>query len=606
MISIDTLAATLFRIGSKGKDRPLGEIERKYFFALPLVIVVTLVSTVFEGASIGLLIPLLSVMLGGDDTSDVPAPLQWVIDTANGFSPGNALTVIGASILLLILIKGIVLTWGWLLISRIDGHASADIRNSIARKLLRAPYSLFLVEEHSRLVNVISNDSWRTGEAIQAIYGIAGSLAASLVLGALAVYTNWKLFLIVAFGALIARGIQQLLSTRVKLLSDAVTEANRDLGERMLLTIDLARIVRLFGQQQQMMDSYAVSSDNVRKVMLNSEKAASLFGPTMELIQASLFIVVMVIAQRMGMTLPEIIAFLALQYRLQPQILGLTQGVLDLAALSGSVKEVEWMLGQKDDIPDKGRHLPLAAIDQPIRFQGLCYAYPEEDKLTLADIDFALRPGSATALIGRSGAGKSTLINLLTRLIEPTSGKILLGETPIDAFDADTWRSRIALAGQDVDLIDGTVSDNIAYGCPGASAADIEDAARMADAHDFIMAMGGYQARVGSYGFNLSGGQRQRVSLARALVRRPDLLILDEATNAVDGLSEHTIITLLREHRRFGTAVVISHRRSTLNACQDGIVIEAGRITESGPLRSLDFYHRMEQSPGDDDGLHQN
>jgi len=150
------------------------------------------------------------------------------------------------------------------------------------------------------------------------------------------------------------------------------------------------------------------------------------------------------------------------------------------------------------------------------------------------------------------------------------------------------------VAGQDVMLIDGSVADNIAYGRPGASRGEIEDAATVAGAAGFIAALpGGYDASVGYEGLNLSGGQRQRIGLARALLRKPDLLILDEATNAVDALSETEIMRLLAEHRHFRTALVISHRHSTLSACANGVVVEHGRVVEAGPLATLAYYRNM-------------
>jgi subfamily B ATP-binding cassette protein MsbA len=210
-----------------------------------------------------------------------------------------------------------------------------------------------------------------------------------------------------------------------------------------------------------------------------------------------------------------------------------------------------------------------------------------------------LEKGVATALIGPSGAGKSTIINLLCRLLEPTAGRILVDGVPLGEIDPVQWRSRIGFAGQDVDLVDGSLAENIRYGAPDASAAEIAEAARLADIYEFVVGLPqGFETKVGSSGLGLSGGQRQRIGLARALVRRPDLLILDEATNAVDTVSEATILELLMACPWKPTVLVVSHRANTLACCQKGVVLDNGRVVEAGPLNGLRTYKAMLSGAG--------
>lgn len=232
-------------------------------------------------------------------------------------------------------------------------------------------------------------------------------------------------------------------------------------------------------------------------------------------------------------------------------------------------------------------------LDRPITFETVSFAYPNGSR-AIDRASFTIEPGTATALLGESGSGKTTLVNLLCRLIEPQSGEIQLDGKSIEPIDPASWRRRIAVAGQDSDLVNATVAENIAYGRPGASFSEIEAVARAAGADGFIAALPqGYDTSVGPQGINLSGGQRQRIGVARALLLNPDLLIFDEATNAVDALSDREIVKLATEHRHFQSLLIISHRKSTIAACKNGIVIQAGKIVEAGPLVSLAYFHSM-------------
>ncbi len=191
------------------------------------------------------------------------------------------------------------------------------------------------------------------------------------------------------------------------------------------------------------------------------------------------------------------------------------------------------------------------------------------------------------AIIGRSGAGKTTVVNLLCRFVEPDGGRILIDGVPLCDIEPVGWRRQIALASQDLELVDGSILENITYG-QQASFAEVERAAKLAEAHSFVEQMpDGYQTIVGYRGASLSAGQRQRIALARAMVRDPAVLILDEATNAVDGLSEAAIVETLKLRAGRRTTIVISHHRSTISFCDDIVVLGSGQVKSQAPLAAV-------------------
>jgi subfamily B ATP-binding cassette protein MsbA len=218
-----------------------------------------------------------------------------------------------------------------------------------------------------------------------------------------------------------------------------------------------------------------------------------------------------------------------------------------------------------------------------IFFRDVSFRYEKESPPALDGLTFTIPAGKMTAVVGGSGAGKSTLAHLLCRFYDPSEGSIQVDETPLAKLDLDRWREHVALASQDMHLFSTSVRENIGMGRQSATSADIVAAAVRAQADDFIHQLPDrYDTPVGERGIRLSGGQRQRIAIARALVRNADLLILDEATNALDSLTEQALMRSVLELRRNQTIVVIAHRLSTVLEADCVIVMDQGRIVESG------------------------
>jgi ATP-binding cassette subfamily B protein len=222
------------------------------------------------------------------------------------------------------------------------------------------------------------------------------------------------------------------------------------------------------------------------------------------------------------------------------------------------------------------------AFDGAVRFENVSFGY-EENRQILSDVSFTIVPGTTVAVVGGSGSGKSTLARLLLKFFEPSSGKITIGETPLDAIDARELRAHVGLVPQDTTLFNDTIGYNIAYGRVGASEEAIVAAAKAANVHDFVTALPlGYETIVGERGLKLSGGEKQRIAIARAMLKDPPILVLDEATSALDSRAERAIRGTLERLAAPRTTLVIAHRLSTVVNAHEILVLEAGRIVERG------------------------
>jgi ABC-type multidrug transport system fused ATPase/permease subunit len=379
------------------------------------------------------------------------------------------------------------------------------------------------------------------------------------------------------------------LSERFRRLSGEVTHRNQLLAARMFHIVGAWRLIRLFDRHDHEAQRFARTSEELRQAGLDLQKGQAGVAPVMEVAQTTLFMVVILMAALSGVSFATAASFMFLLYRLEPQVRHAQAALADLKGRAASLDAVQELLEIPQQVrPASGAAPAPARIASGIRFEAVSVRYGGGAP-ALHEASFELPAGCSLAIIGRSGSGKSTVANLLCGLIQPSGGRILVDGVPLDRIDRSSWLSRIAVVSPELDLFEGSVAENILYGAPEAGLREVEEAARAADAHGFVSALsGGYEALVGDRGVTLSAGQRQRIALARALIRKPALLILDEATNSLDLLSEAAVMGTVDSRRGWAMTVIISHHASSIRSCDGFVRLEAGRVADLRHAQELD------------------
>ena len=285
-------------------------------------------------------------------------------------------------------------------------------------------------------------------------------------------------------------------------------------------------------------------------------------------------------AEARGISFATTLACVALLYRLQPHMRELEGHLIHLAQLEPEMRAVLGMLDQAGAAGPPAGGLPFAGMREGVRFAEVTFTHPGAARPALAGVSFSIPVGRTTAIVGESGAGKTTIVNLLLRLYAADAGAVLVDGVPLERLSRPDWLSRTAVAGQDVELIDGTVAENIRMARPEAGDAEVRAAAALAGALGFIEALPeGFESWIGQQGLNLSGGQRQRLGIARAVLRDPDLLILDEATNALDAALEDGIRARLRRAFAGRTLVLVTHREDVALTADHVVRLQGGGLS---------------------------
>jgi subfamily B ATP-binding cassette protein MsbA len=399
---------------------------------------------------------------------------------------------------------------------------------------------------------------------------------------------SWRLTVVVAVGMLVVSGIIRLFTRGVRELGERVVRANSELAHRMVEGLDGMRVIRAYGREPHEQRRFDATSERLRRVILKTGYVEGAIHPVHEILVSGLLLTVLFATARTATDVSVLLVFVFVLYRLQPRVKDFEASRVRLAALASSVEEVRSVLDTHGDEKLRSGPTRHPGLGESIVFDCVTFRYHDDEEAALADASFTIPAGKTTAIVGPSGGGKSTVIKLILRFYDPTSGGVLTDGRLLRDFDVSSWRDQIALVSQDGFLFDATVRENIAYGKLDASDAEIVEAARQADAHAFIEQLPQkYNTILGHRGVRLSGGEQQRISLARAIVRSPRIFILDEATNALDSISESWIQETLERLRGGRTVVMIAHRLATIEQADQIVVLEKGRVRERGTLPEL-------------------
>ncbi len=508
----------------------------------------------------------------------------------------NVWTMVAIGILGVFLLKGAADYAANYFINRVGLGAITDLRQRIFDHVLRQDSQFFEENATGRLMSSIMNDIEKIQTA--ASHMLADWLRQSfsaLALLLVLLQHDWKLALVsltvLPFVLVPTARIGKRLRRTTRRAQDDAAQLNQVMQEALLGH----SVVKAFNAEALESRKFSQAAQQLRQSSLRYVAQQALASPLIEFFGALTIVGLLTYARTQikagQMTAGEFTSFVIALLMLYEPVKRLTgiHNIFQQAA--GASQKVFEYLDREPSLRDRPNAKPLRGLRESIRFEAVSFRYPTAAEDTLRDFHLEVRAGEVVALVGPSGAGKTTIANLLARFREVTEGRITIDGTDIRDLQLATLRLQIGIVAQETFLFDDSIENNIRYGRASATAAEIQQAARAAIADEFINQLpDGYQTRIGERGLKLSGGQRQRLAIARALLRDAPILILDEATSHLDTQSEMLVQQALQNLIQNRTVIVIAHRLSTIRRADKIVVLDQGRIVESGTHDQLLAY----------------
>jgi len=585
---------------------------RPHWLTFLLAVVAMVLGAVFETAVGALIVPIFDQFWKNPAIAETKTlfDLSSLIPRDNWF---HAWVWIASLLVTFTVLKGIAEYFSSFLMAKIGQSAVLALRGQLYEHLLSQSATFF--EKHrtnylvSRLVVSCSAIELAVSSHLRDVLREGVMLVSFLTA---AFYFNWRLTLGSLLVAPVIAWLTTNFSRRLRRLADVSLEGNKDLTDTSQESLANHVIVKAYSGEAREKFRFMNVAQLIARANLRSAKIAAVSPASIEVIGVIAVIILFYFGLREinagRMEAPQFFAFLFFLLRSYDPMRKISKQHNEITKAFAAARDVWGILDQDEKLAEKQPAIELAPLERSITLDHVSFNYRNNKRLILRDIDLEIRKGEMVALVGESGGGKSSLTRLIQRLYDPTEGRILWDGVDLRDAQILSLRRQIALVTQETVLFNDSVKQNIAYGKPEATDAEIAEAARVALADDFIELLpNGFDTRVGERGVLLSGGQRQRIAIARAVLMDAPVLILDEATSALDTESEALVQRALANLMKDRTSVVIAHRLSTIRKADKIVVMEKGRIIEIGTHEELvsrgGTYNKLYELQFSDEGV---
>lgn len=494
------------------------------------------------------------------------------------------------AVLAVILVKALFVYVREVLMSSVQQKLLMKIRVDLFDTVVALPVKYFDAHRTGHIMSRITNDVNNLEQSLYLMVEIAQNIVYTIIFASALMFASWELTIVTVVIFSISGLISRRFGDRIRRFSRDLTNTLADISAFLQEKISAMRVVKSFTREEYERRAFQTRVDSNYHFSMKIVRTIALLSPTNEVFNTAAASLLVVFSGYLfiegTMTIETMIFFMILMINLAKPVKALGESVARIQKTlvsAGYIFEVIDQERERDPGVERGATISRGEVE----FRHVHFAY-QEGVYALRDVSFRVEPGERVALVGPSGSGKSTLINLIPRFYEATQGDVLIDGQDISHMSLQNLRNAIAVVPQDIILFTGSVRENIRYGRHDATDHEVQKAAIAANVDDFIGQLEhGYDTEVGERGTQLSGGQRQRIAIARAILRNPKILLLDEATSSLDSESERMVQQALNRLMEGRTSFIIAHRLSTIRHCNRIMVLQAGRVVESGSHAQL-------------------